>query len=396
MSHPPMERSPADQDPHRDQPDEAVVVHLPSRRTPPTKPERPKRYSDEFRADAVALARRQGVTVAGAAQQVGVSASTLRRWLRDASASEVGPQRTDPEQTDPEQTEAEQTEAEQTPRSSRPDPAWDSRPVRQRIDDEWPDWRAFDWPVLPVLPVLPGQETRPPEPATGRGGSTAPGRRAVTPRGRPSRPVRPRVVDSAAGAAPAAAAARELERAVVGDGVFAATARLGPLHRLVVVLAAFTACIALSRLVPESYSWRPTVSAFHVMSLVLSFGAVLLVDWHGLLWLSGRRALTESTRLAAAASPIIWAGLGGLFLTGTLLRPDIGSPLTLLKLALVLAVCVNGAVMAPVRLRLASLSADASPVDVPEREWHRMMLSTAISQVGWWGAVVIGFVNAAT
>ncbi|AXG14856.1 hypothetical protein DN585_16885 [Intrasporangium calvum] len=413
-----MERSPADQDPHRDQPDEAVVVHLPSRRAPPTKPERPKRYSDEFRADAVALARRQGVTVAGAAQQVGVSASTLRRWLRDASTREVGPERTDPEQTDPEQTDPEQTDPEQTdpeqtdpeqtdpeqtdpeqtdpeqqPRSYRPDAAWDARPVRQRIDDEWPDWRAFDWPVLPVLP---DQETRPPEPATGRGGSTAPGRRAVTPRGRPSRPARPRVVDSAAGAAPAAAAARDLERAVVGDGVFAATARLGPLHRLVVVLAAFTACIALSRLVPESYSWRPTVSAFHVMSLVVSFGAVLLVDWHGLLWLSGRRALTESTRLAAAASPIIWAGLGGLFLTGTLLRPDIGSPLTLLKLALVLAVCVNGAVMAPVRLRLASLSADASPVDVPEREWHRMMLSTAVSQVGWWGAVVIGFVNAAT
>ena len=390
MSHPPMERSAGDQDPHHDRPDEAVVVHLPSRRTPPNTPERPKRYTAEFRADAVALARRPGVTVAGAAQQVGVSVSTLRRWLRDASTSEPGPERTQPEDTEPEDTEPDRTEPGQQGRFSGAGPAWDARPVRQRIDDEWPDWRAFDWPVLP------GQETQPPEPATERGGSTAPGPRAVTPSGRPSRPVRPRVVDSAAEASPAAAAARDLERAVVGDGVFAATARLGPLHRLVVVLAAFTACIVLSRLVPESYSWRPTVSALHVMSLVLSFGAVLLVDWHGLLWLSGRRALTESTRLAAAASPIIWAGLGGLFLTGTLLRPDIGSPLTLLKLALVLAVCVNGAVMAPVRLRLASLSADASPVDVPEREWHRMMLSTAISQVGWWGAVVIGFVNAAT
>jgi hypothetical protein len=62
----------------------------------------------------------------------------------------------------------------------------------------------------------------------------------------------------------------------------------------------------------------------------------------------------------------------------------------------VLGVAVNGAVMAPVRMRLAALSADASPVDVPEREWRRMMLSTTVSQIGWWGAVVIGFINSAT
>ena len=45
---------------------------------------------------------------------------------------------------------------------------------------------------------------------------------------------------------------------------------------------------------------------------------------------------------------------------------------------------------------VAELSADASPVDVPEREWRRMMIATTVSQIGWWGAVVIGFINSST
>lgn len=344
MSHPPVERFPEDQDDRRQRPDEAVVVHLPTRGMPPATPERPRRYSSEFRADAVALARRPGVSVAAAARELEISPSTLRRWLREAPAAQ-------------------------------PDPG----PASERLDDGWPDWRSFDWPVLPAADSEPPAAAAPVDP----------GEAGVDPLGEP-------IAQPAPDPPPSPAVVRDLAAAAPGDGIFAATARLDPVHRLVVVLTAFAACILLSRLVPESYPWRPTVGALHVMSLVVSFGAVLLVDWHGLLWLAGRRALTESTRLAAAAAPIIWLGLGGLFVTGALLRPDVGSPLTLLKLVLVLAVAVNGAVMAPVRLRLAALSADASPVDVPEREWRQMMLSTAVSQVGWWGAVVIGFVNAAT
>jgi transposase-like protein len=369
MTHPPFERFPEDHESSAQSPDEAVVVRLPSREPSPPPPHQEKkqksqknqkkRYSRAFRAEAVALASRSDMALAAAAAELAVSPSTLRRWLREAS----------------------DTEAEQG--------AEDPRPVHERIDDEWPDWREFDWPVLPSpadsssTPVRTSSATEAEVPAT------TPDSSLRRPPARPS---------SAPAAAPpmAPAVARDLASGLPGDGIFAATARLGPGHRLAVVMAAFAACIVLSRLVPEAYPLRPAVGALHVMSLVASFGAVLLVDWHGLLWLAGRRALTESTRLAAAASPVIWVGLGGLFATGTLLRPDIGSPLTLLKLALVLGVAVNGAVMAPVRMRLAALSADASPVDVPEREWRRMMLSTTVSQIGWWGAVVIGFINSAT
>lgn len=318
MSQPPAERLPQDSGP-----------------SPPARPQR-RQYSTEFRTRAVALAARPDLTIAAAAADIGVSPSTLRRWIRETVPA-------------------------------------DPRPVHERIEDEWPDWRSFDWPVLPspeprdgnVLSEPPGPEPSAPEPLRTH---PAPGQPA----------------------APAPAPAR------VDDIIFPATARLGSAQRLGMVAVAFVAAVVLSRLVPEDYRLRPLIVDLHVMSLVASFGAVLLVDWHGLLWLARRRTLPESTRLAAAASPIIWAGLGGLLVTGALLRPDLGSPLTLVKLALVLAVSVNGAVMAPVRLKLTELSADASPVDVPEREWRRMVLATTVSQIGWWGAVVIGFVNSST
>lgn len=381
MSQPPAQPLP-DGESTATQPDNAVVVHLPGHGSrgpaPPARSQR-KRYSPEFRAMAVALAVRSDVTITAAAEEVGISPSTLRRWIREAVPTDAGSEPGDPQVDQP----------------TAPN---DPRPVHERIEAEWPDWRSFDWPVLPS--PEPGQtnllieaEPAAAEPSAVNPSAatpSAPTPSAPTPSaaGPPQTPLSPKAPRTPEGPAPAPPR--------VDDAIFATTARLGPAHRLGIVVVAFVASVVLSRLVPEAYPLRPLIAALHVMSLVASFGAVLLVDWHGLLWLAGRRALTESTRLAAAASPIIWAGLGGLFVTGTLLRPDIGSPLTLVKLALVLAVCVNGAVMAPVRLKLAELSADASPVDVPEREWRRMMLATTVSQIGWWGAVVIGFVNSST
>jgi hypothetical protein len=141
---------------------------------------------------------------------------------------------------------------------------------------------------------------------------------------------------------------------------------------------------------------RPAALALHVLSLVVSFGAVLVIDWHGLLWLGGRRSLIESTRLAAGAGPLIWFGLSGLIVSGALLHPNLSSPMTVTKLVLVLAVAWNGAAMSELRQRLAQLPPYVTPGDLPRRDWWLMMGATVLSQVGWWGAILIGFVNAST
>ena len=67
--------------------------------------------------------------------------------------------------------------------------------------------------------------------------------------------------------------------------------------------------------------------AVHVMGLVIGLGAVLLVDWYGLVWMAGLRTLSECLRLAQAAHPLIWLGSGLLLASGIGLAPDAPDPL---------------------------------------------------------------------
>jgi transposase-like protein len=350
------------------------------------------RYSAEFRANALARAAESGTSIAAVAAEVGVSPSTLRRWVRDA-AEPAQPQPEPTSDAPVERTDTVPAEPAVPPlpaEPTEPAEAADPRPFAQRIEEEWPDWRSFDWPVLPAVPPEPSKPAPPRVHDQTRPDQTRPDQtRPDQTRRDPTRAQPPGPPTASSARTP-----RPPERHA--DDVFALASRVSTRRRLVIVVLGFLAAVFVSQFVPADYPLRPVAVALHVVSLVASLGAVLLVDWHGLLWLAGQRRLAESTRLAAAASPIIWLGLAGLVVTGALLRPAIDAPLTLLKLALVLAVAVNGAVMSPVRRRLADLAEYASRADVPARDWRRMMGATLVSQVGWWGAVVIGFINSST
>lgn len=127
----------------------------------------------------------------------------------------------------------------------------------------------------------------------------------------------------------------------------------------------------------------------HLACLVLGFGAVLAVDWVALLWLLRRRALDDLLRAADTAHVPIWLGYAGLVLTGMLLEPDLANPATQAKLALVLLVGWNGALAMSLRTPLARLAGRAPA--------GRVLLVSAVcagvSQVGWWGAMLLGFLN---
>lgn len=124
----------------------------------------------------------------------------------------------------------------------------------------------------------------------------------------------------------------------------------------------------------------------HLTCLVVGFGAVLTVDWVALLWVAGRCDLSQVLRQAGTVHVPVWGGFLGLVLSGALLEPDVVSRVTQIKLALVLLIGWNGLLAMWIHARLSE-------------DHHRFslgvsLLSVSLSQVGWWGAMAIGFLNA--
>ncbi|WP_218177816.1 hypothetical protein [Amycolatopsis australiensis] len=147
--------------------------------------------------------------------------------------------------------------------------------------------------------------------------------------------------------------------------------------------------IWLSARVAPGPAWHSIALFAHLASLVVGFGAVLVADYFFALWLLRRVTFAEAVRSTSRLHLLVWTGLTGLVASGTFLQPDLRSPLTLVKLGLVLALTVNGVHVAVLGRRMSAV------VGTPGR---RLLLrggaATVLSQVCWWGAVFIGFLNA--
>lgn len=155
-----------------------------------------------------------------------------------------------------------------------------------------------------------------------------------------------------------------------------------------VALACWSASLWVSMHVQADPSLYRAALFAHLASLVAGLGAALTVDYFALLWLLGRRTLREVLTVSGGTSPLVWTGLAGLVGSGALLSPDLGSGLTWLKLALVLVVALNGAFAGVVQQRLEEAGARASSTLL-----GLGVASAMVSQVGWWGAAVVGFLN---
>ena len=125
----------------------------------------------------------------------------------------------------------------------------------------------------------------------------------------------------------------------------------------------------------------------HLAALLVGFGAVLSVDWVAALFILGRRTFHEMLRAADNAAVPVWAGYAGLVLSGLLLEPDLEHPVTMLKLGLVLVIGLNGVVALGLHRALGRGGADL--------RWMALGgMCATVSQLGWWGATVVGFLNA--
>lgn len=207
--------------------------------------------------------------------------------------------------------------------------------------------------------------------------------------------MRPREPEPKTGPEPTVEPVDPGDTAVPGDSI--ATGTTGRLwFASAAVLVGLALSVALSTLGPPPAGIYQAAVAVHLICLTAGFGAVLLVDWHGLFWLAGRRELTECRRVADAAGPVIWAAFAGLIVSGGLLAPDVGSGLTWVKFAAVALIGLNAvwiSRLSPALAALAALAGQGRQAAVRSKPMRRLLANVTLSQAGWWTATAVGLIT---
>ncbi|WP_129666292.1 hypothetical protein [Phytoactinopolyspora endophytica] len=156
------------------------------------------------------------------------------------------------------------------------------------------------------------------------------------------------------------------------------------------VLAAIATVVALSQIVQPSETLYNAAQFVHLACVVAGLGSVLVVDWFGLRWQLGHTSLESVVATAGALSVPIWFGLTGLLLSGVFLEPDLTGPATQIKMGLVAVAGLVGVLAYGMQRRLS-----ATGHGRPRGLVRAGLLLALASQISWWGATVIGFLNRA-
>lgn len=130
----------------------------------------------------------------------------------------------------------------------------------------------------------------------------------------------------------------------------------------------------------------------HLVSLIVAFGSVLVIDVFGLLWILRKHSLPHVFKVAGVTQKLIWIGWTGLVASGIplLVMKATVDNLIKLKIFLVLLVGLNGLFLDAVRRAGEKVPEGAR---LPAVLIYHMGLTAALSQLGWWGTVVIGFIH---
>lgn len=132
--------------------------------------------------------------------------------------------------------------------------------------------------------------------------------------------------------------------------------------------------------------------AVHLVSLIAGMGAVVVIDVFGLLWFFKKTNTVFVVRVAHVTQRLIWIGWTGLVLSGIgliVLKGYIDN-LTIIKLYFVVLIGANGMFLHTIKKTLEHISDRAK---IPPWLLFRVGLATVISQIGWWGAITIGFLH---
>jgi hypothetical protein len=179
------------------------------------------------------------------------------------------------------------------------------------------------------------------------------------------------------------------------DRILPLVHRIRSTHRYVVVVVAWLVMLGVSALLPGPGAVRGLLQLGHLLGLAVAVGAVAVIDWHGLLWMARKRDLRETARIAAAVTPLIWAGLLVLGVTGAFLKPDLTTPLAWVKMVAVLFLAINGVAASETRQVLRRTADGVALDDLPRALATRLLASAAASQAAWLIAIVVGLTTQA-
>lgn len=130
----------------------------------------------------------------------------------------------------------------------------------------------------------------------------------------------------------------------------------------------------------------------HIAGLVLGFGSVMVTDLYGTLWLAGRQPYRQVVDVSAVTEKFVWIGWSIMVAAGIpllVIKGEIDN-LMWIKLFFVALIGVNGLALARVQQRAGDFGPDD---ELPSRFVVWSALSLLVSQIGWWGAMSIGFLH---
>jgi hypothetical protein len=162
-----------------------------------------------------------------------------------------------------------------------------------------------------------------------------------------------------------------------------------------VLVAMFLSLWVGSTVVPPAWLHTPALFG-HLASVIAGLGAAVLLELSGLLWMLRRAALDDLRRVEGLVSTLAWLGIAGLLATGAFLQPDLGQPLTAIKMVAVLIAAMNGVGMTRLTDELARLPGGVRFSALPRRLQAWCVWSAVVSQSAWWTAVLIGMLNTAS
>ena len=132
-----------------------------------------------------------------------------------------------------------------------------------------------------------------------------------------------------------------------------------------------------------------------LIAFAVGFGAVMLVDTIGALWVVGKADKKLVLNVSQVAQKLIWVSVVLLVVSGSILLPDEISMRTRMKLVAVVILIINGVLLD--RLHKATeLATQNKFFDLPRTLQVRSIVLISISQLTWWTAIIIGFLNSSS